>query len=214
MTGSRSPVRLAILDDYQIVIEGVAAMLAPYQERLEVIELDAGKPVVSQVDVVLFDTFAQGQGTDVDVNSVLGDSGGRLVIYSWNLESELVDGALAAGASGYLWKGMSAEEMVEALESVRDGGRVRPPEGVRVEPDSGRWPGQAHGLSARESEILALIAQGLTNDEMTKQVYLTINTIKSYIRTAYRKIGVTRRAQAVAWAIEHGFEPDHVRERR
>jgi DNA-binding CsgD family transcriptional regulator len=62
------------------------------------------------------------------------------------------------------------------------------------------------GLSTREAEILALIATGHSNLEIAERCFLSINTVKSYVRTTYRKIGVQTRAQAVAWAIHHGLE--------
>jgi DNA-binding CsgD family transcriptional regulator len=63
-------------------------------------------------------------------------------------------------------------------------------------------------LSPREAEIIALIARGLTNQEIAERAHVTINSIKSYIRSAYRKIGVERRTQAVLWAMANGFAPD------
>ena len=75
----------------------------------------------------------------------------------------------------------------------------------------GVWPGQSQGLTARESEVLSLITQGLSNQEIADRCYLSINSVKTYIRTAYRKMGVTRRSQAVLWGLAHGFEPDHFR---
>lgn len=63
---------------------------------------------------------------------------------------------------------------------------------------------QAQGLTRRESQVLALIGQGLSNREIAAMLFVTGNTVKSYIRNAYQKIGVVRRAQAVRWAIEHG----------
>ena len=72
-------------------------------------------------------------------------------------------------------------------------------------------PGKEHGLTAREAEIIALITQGLSNQEIAERSYLSINSVKTYIRTAYRKIGVTRRSQAVLWGIKHGFQPDVMR---
>ncbi len=72
-------------------------------------------------------------------------------------------------------------------------------------------PARTHGLTAREAEIIALITQGLSNQEIAERSYLSINSVKTYIRTAYRKIGVERRAQAVLWGIKHGFEPDVLR---
>ena len=68
-------------------------------------------------------------------------------------------------------------------------------------------PDAAEGLSDRESEILALITQGKSNAEVAKITFLSPNTIKSYVRTIYRKIGVSSRTQAVLWGVRHGFVP-------
>ena len=73
------------------------------------------------------------------------------------------------------------------------------------------WPGRGEGLSEREAEILAFITQGLSNADVSARTYLWPNTVKSYIRTLYRKIGVASRTQAVLWGIDHGFAPDHHR---
>ena len=85
------------------------------------------------------------------------------------------------------------------------------PEAPVVDRSLGVWPGREFGLTEREAEVLALITQGLSNQEIAERSYLSINSVKTYIRTAYRKIGVTRRSQAVVWGMKHGFEPDRVR---
>ena len=76
---------------------------------------------------------------------------------------------------------------------------------------TGDWPGRPAGLSSREAEILALITQGLSNDEIAARAFISINSVKSYIRGAYRKINVTSRTQAVLWAVDNGFKPDTLR---
>ena len=73
------------------------------------------------------------------------------------------------------------------------------------------WPGRAEHLTERESEIIALITQGKSNAEVASIVYLSINSVKSHIRSAYRKMGVTNRVEAVLWGVEHGFRPDYHR---
>ena len=73
------------------------------------------------------------------------------------------------------------------------------------------WPGRGEGLSEREAEILALITQGKSNADVARLTYLSPNTVKSYIRTIYRKLGVGSRTQAVLWGVNHGFTPDHHR---
>jgi NarL family two-component system response regulator LiaR len=207
------PIRIAIVNDYEIVVAGVAAMLAPHHERVEIVELDSGLPVLSEVDVILYDTFGQVQGDAVDLEDLLHGSSAKVAIFSWNLQPDLVQKAIDRGASGYLSKGLSADEVIAAIEAVHAGETVVPRESAEsVGPRaSGEWPGREAGLTAREAEVLALITQGLSNQEIALQTYLSINSVKTYIRTAYRKIGVSRRSQAVAWGMRHGFEPDRMR---
>ena len=69
----------------------------------------------------------------------------------------------------------------------------------------GGWPGQDAGLTQREAEMVTLITRGHTNAEIAATTYLSPNSVKSYIRSAYRKMGVERRSQAVAWGIAHGM---------
>ncbi|WP_367650418.1 LuxR C-terminal-related transcriptional regulator [Nocardioides sp. zg-DK7169] len=206
----KRPLRLAIVDDYAVVVAGVAAFLA--DERIDVVETGASTPVVSDVDVVLYDTFAQVQGTGVDLEDFVRDSDAYVVVYSWNLDHKLIQEAIDAGARGYLSKVLTGPQIVAALERVVRGEIVILPgdEESSVEGD-GDWPGRSAGLSPREAEVIALITQGLSNQEIAARVFLSINTVKTYIRTAYQKIGVTRRPQAVLWGMQNGFQPDTLR---
>ena len=214
MSPSR-PVRIAIVNDYEVVVHGLSAMLAPFRDRVEVVEVDVDGHVEHQVDVTLLDTFAQQPITDSHLEEVLGSGrAGRVVVFTWNMQPELVDLALAKGARGYLDKSTHAEQLVDAIERVHDGEIVVSPSfapGVDTEGDpsdtQGDWPGRAHGLSPREAEVVALITQGLTNDDIARRTYLSINSVKTYIRNAYRKVGVSRRSQAVRWGLEHGMLP-------
>jgi two-component system, NarL family, response regulator LiaR len=208
-----APIRVAVVNDYEIVVAGVAAMLAPYYGRVNVVELDTGLPVAQNVDVILYDTFAAVQGDGVDLDDLVQGSDARVVIFSWNLQSELVIAAIDRGAAGYLSKGLAADQIVAAIEAVHRGETVVPPESAESvdEPVNGEWPGREVALSAREAEVLALITQGLSNQEIAERTYLSINSVKTYIRTAYRKIDVSRRSQAVAWGMQHGFQPDRMR---
>lgn len=208
----REPIRVAIVNDYEVVVAGVASMLAPYHDRVAVVELDSRLPVISDVDIVCYDTFGQVQGDAVDLEDLVAGPGVRVVIFSWNVQPELVRRAIDHGAAGYLSKGLSAAEIVDALEAIQRGETVTPTARAGTEGrENGEWPGRQFGLTAREAEVLALITQGLSNQEIAQQTYLSINSVKTYIRTAYRKIGVGRRAQAVAWGMTHGFEPDRLR---
>ncbi len=206
-----SPVRVAIANDYEIVIAGVVGLLAPFEDRVQIVELAANKPIASDVDVVLYDTFGQVQGDGYDLGDLLENADAKVVVFTWNLQPDLIERALAHGARGYLSKGLSGEEIVEALEAIHRGEVVTVPRPVDEEALAGNWPGREFGLTQRESEVLALITQGLTNQEIADRAYISINSVKTYVRTAYRKIGVTRRSQAVSWGIQHGFQPDHSR---
>jgi len=207
------PISGALVDDYDVVLTGLAHMFDRYQDRITVAELDANEPVRDPVDIVLYDTFAQPEADHDNIDVLVAHpSARRVVVYTWNYQAELIDEALHRGASGYLAKTLPARELVSALERIHAGetvvivpaGKARLPAGLD-------WPGRTEHLTNREAEILALITQGKSNAEVAATTFLSMNSVKSYIRSAYRKIGVTSRTQAVLWGIEHGFRPDHNR---
>ena len=190
-------------------------MLEPYQDRVEVIEMDLQVPVAQDVDVTLYDTFSQSQVDAQDIDEVLdNERTGAVVIYTWNMHPDLAAQAISKGCRGYLNKSLTGEELVASLEAIAAGETViseTDPEtevATLIRPDALKWPGAGAGLTAREAEVLALITQGLTNADIATRSYLSINSVKSYIRSAYRKIGVERRSQAVRWGLENGMLPD------
>jgi DNA-binding NarL/FixJ family response regulator len=208
-----APITVALVDDYDVVLIGLAHMFDQYRHRVVVAEIDANEPMSDTVDIVLYDSFAQPEA-DHDEISVLVDNprAGRVVVYTWNFHPDLVESARRKGAHGYLSKTLPARELVDALEAIHAGEVVISPAPGKGRPDVGLdWPGRNEGLSSRESEILALITQGKDNAEVAALTYLSKNSIKTYIRSAYRKIGAKSRTQAVLWGVEHGFKPDHHR---
>jgi two-component system, NarL family, response regulator LiaR len=210
MSGQPAPVRVAVVNDYAIVVAGIAAVLEPFGDRVEVVELDSRLPVVSDVDVVLYDSFGQPQGEAMRLGEIVATDSSRVLVISWNTHPHMVGQALTAGAAGYVAKSITGEGLVEAIERVHRGETVRP----AAEDDGdefGAWPGQDLGLTPREAEVLALICQGLSNQEIAERAYIGANTLKTYIRTLYGKLGVESRVRAVLWGIDHGFRPDRVR---
>lgn len=203
---------MALVDDYELVLAGVARMFEHYRDRIEIVEIDVDMAVTNDVDIALYDTFAQGEADGPDVGVLLDNPhASRVVVYSWVVDQPLVDAALRRGAAGYISKASTAAELVDALERIDAGETVvsRPrSRGSTVGLD---WPGRTEGLSERESEVLALIAQGRSNLEITELMHLSINSVKSHIRNLYRKIQVTTRTQAVLWAVAHGFRVEHHR---
>jgi DNA-binding NarL/FixJ family response regulator len=205
--------RVAIVDDYDVVLAGIARMFDRYADHIVVVELDATEPVVDDVDIALYDSFAQPEADQDEIRALVDNPHARkVVVYTWNFDERLVTSALDKGASGYLSKTLTAAELVAALEAIDGGEQVISPPPPRNRLSVGLdWPGRSEGLSERESEILALITQGKSNAEIAQLVFLSINSIKTYIRSAYRKIGARSRVEAVLWGIEHGFTPDHRR---
>ncbi len=200
-------VRVAIVDDYEVVAAGLHSMLASYSDRVHVVELVSQLPVASRVDVVLLDAFSRERVVG-PVEDVVRESDAKVVVYSWLADPDLIEEALAKGVSGWLSKSLTSEELVGALERVAQGEIVVSEDpGPDAPMTKGSWPGKEHGLSPRESEVLALIAQGLSNQEIADRAYISINSVKTYIRTTYRKIGVQRRTQALLWATRNGFLP-------
>jgi len=198
-----------VLNDFAVVIAGVTAMLAPYRDRVVVVERSTDHTVHDDVDLVLYDTFGVANHTATEVRTILRNGSARLVVFSWATDPRLVQQALEAGAAGFLAKSMSPDQLVAKLEEIRDGVVVTPPPpGEKTVSRGNDWPGAEHGLTPRESEIVALIARGLSNRDIAERTYLSINSVKTYIRTAYRKMGVKTRPQAVLWLVHNGFDPE------
>jgi DNA-binding NarL/FixJ family response regulator len=207
------PITVALVDDYDVVVLGVAKMLDRYRDRVVVAELDSSMPVVDTVDIVLYDSFAQPESDHEEIAVLIANPRAhRVVVYTWNFHPDLVASARKQGAHGYLSKTLPARELVAALEAVHAGETVISDVPPRTRSAPGLdWPGRGEGLSDRESEILALITQGMSNADVARLTYLSPNTVKSYIRTIYRKIGAGSRTQAVLWGVDHGFTPDYHR---
>ena len=207
------PVTVALVDDYDVVLIGVAHLFDEHRERVVVAEIDANAALDDRIDVVLYDSFAQPESDHDEVAALLrSPKCGCVVVYTWNFHPELVEAAIRQGARGYLSKAMPAEDLVSAIERIHRGEVVVTEVSGRVVSAPGLdWPGRAHGLTDRESEILALITQGRSNAEVARLTYLSPNTVKSYIRSIYRKIEAGSRTQAVLWGVAHGFTPDRRR---
>lgn len=195
------PVRVALSNDYEIALVGLAAMLVRYPEQVQIVDITTHPHPAHRPDIILFDTFGRLPDEDGKLRKMVTENDAKVVVYSWDEYPEAA--ASAAGAAGYLSKSLSSAELVARLVAFHDDVHPAPRESVDVTPT---WPGQAHGLSEREAEMLTFIVRGLTNEDIAARAYLSINTVKTYIRTAYRKIGVASRSQAVAWGFRNGFE--------
>lgn len=211
------PVRVCVINDYDVIVHGTAALLAPHGDLVQVVECSVEGLPDAEVDIGLLDCFAlPGDGAEM-IEKVAGHANvGRVAVYSWGDAPELVDAAVAAGASGYFSKGLTGRALAEGLVAVHRGEQiVRVAEG-RVDEDrvdarddtARRWPGHQVGLTERESEVLALITQGQRTAEIATHLYLGVNSVKTHTQNLFRKIGVTSRTEAALWGVDHGFRPD------
>ena len=117
------PVRVALMNDYEVVVAGLQKMLAPYGDRIRVVELDSLLPVHTPVDVLLYDAFGR-ERVSGPVEQVISDTDAKVVIYTWHLDPVLVQEALEKGAVGCLSKTIDALDLVSAIEKVHGGSVV------------------------------------------------------------------------------------------
>ncbi|WP_107766039.1 response regulator transcription factor [Nocardioides terrigena] len=197
--------RVALVDADELVVRGVSAMVEGHGETVRLVDLSS-----SSADVVLFDTVTTEQGQRRVARLLADGRVGKVVVYTWNFQPWLAGDLIRQGASGYLSKALAGPELVAALRAVHHGRVVVAPD-RRTTHDGSAWVGQDEGLTAREAEVLSLIAVGLSNNDVAAQMGLSINSVKSYVRSSYRKIDVDSRSQAVLWALSHGLGPGHER---
>lgn len=213
------PLRVVLVDDHEMVIEGLKAMLAPFRDRVRVVGQVVGADNAINVitglkpDVVLCDVRMQEiSGLDLCKAIRARDPDCRVVLLSVYDDEQYLFQALRVGASGYLLKGISGEELVRQLESARSGSTaIDPGLAARAVDTAARmqrdefWPGARQGLTQRESEILSFAVTGLSNRGIANKLVIGDETVKSHLRSIYRKLGVSDRTGAVAAALREGI---------
>jgi two-component system, NarL family, response regulator LiaR len=203
------PLRIALTNDFELIVAGLAHMLEPFSDRVVVADLPLrGAPVSTPVDLALFDTFGHVSSGHSETLRLLRDPNvGKVAIFTWEFDEAIVRRALEAGVAGYLGKNLGAAELVSAFERIAAGERVvsADPATDRHAPPGRRWPGRDVGLSERESEVLILIAEGLSNVEIAEALHISVNSVKSHVRNGYRKLNVQTRAQAVRAVLDRAM---------
>jgi NarL family two-component system response regulator LiaR len=200
------PLRVALVNECELVRVGVSTMMAEHSDR--VVVLPNRDLAATEADLALIDPFARRGGVVGSAEVARPPGGSRVVVYTWETRSGFVERAMLAGAHGYLSKALPATELVAALEKVHLGERL-----VAVDEPRTRHERRSTievGLTPRETDVIGLIAAGVPNKEISRRLELSMNTVKSHIRTAYRSMGVTSRTQAVLWAVEHGVTATHL----
>ncbi len=165
-------------------------------------------PPEDEPDVVLYDVILMREGDMTELDAWLKETSTTVIAVDRTLRPELGAQARTRGVEWGITLGITDEQLVQVIQEAITG--TLEDSAVAQEWDATEHLGQDSGLSRRESEVLQLVLQGLTNQEIAESMYLSINSVKSYIRSAYRKIDVNSRSQAVIWGMNHGFasEPE------
>jgi DNA-binding NarL/FixJ family response regulator len=200
-----------VVDDHPVVREGLAAILATQPDFEVAGEAGSGAEAVLQAaslapDVVLMDLEMPGvDGVEAIRRLRERDPGVRVVVLTAFDTDERIVAAIRAGAQGYLLKGAPRADIFRAVRVVREGGSLIEPvvaskllRRVREDPDE---------LTAREREVLALLARGLPNRDIAAALFVAERTVKFHVSSILAKLGAANRTQAVARARERGLVP-------
>ena len=214
-----TPIRAVLVDDHEMVLYGLQAMLTHFPQDVTVVATatsttDAEAVVAEhEPDLVLCDVRI-GRGSGIDLVATWHRDRPRLkvVLLTAYEDEHHVFQALRAGAAGYILKRNDAPELVRHLHRVMEGDVVIDPAlAGRVAMSAARinagevWPGADRGLTQRESEVLSLLVDGLSNKAIARQLVISDDTVKTHIRGLYRKLEVSDRGSAVAVALREGL---------
>ena len=222
MTGAPGMIRVLVADDQRVVRDGLA-MLVGLIDGAEVVAAagDGAEAVrlaeAHHPDVILMDLHMP--GTDgITATAQLRERlpAARVLVLTTYADQDAIVPALQAGARGYLTKDASAQEIEAAIRAVHAGQTHLAPAiqerlvaAVISQPPPGPSAGSGHnppgGLTAREAEVLTLLAAGLSNAEIAQRLYLSHATVKTHINRIFAKTGARDRAQAVRYAYQHGL---------
>ncbi len=201
-------VRVAAVNDYEVVVQGLAAMLSQFEQRISVCDaIIIGHPVPVPVDVALYDTFGRVDLDSSGLPELCGQRGvKRVAVYTAPINTEVVAIARRAGATGVLSKTLTAEQLVQAIERVSRGELVVEAGNLPTAPLSNEehrnWPGRDRGLTERESSVAVLLIEGMSNREIGETLFLSVNTVKSHVRRLLEKLDAPNRTKVTAVLLQ------------
>ncbi len=210
--------RILLVDDHEVVRMGLKALLEHHSHFEVVGEAANAKEAVEQVDrlrpdIVLMDIRLPGtSGIEACEEVVRRFPETRVVMLTSYAEDEMLFSAIRAGASGYILKQIGGEDLVRALEAVGRGEALLDPAVTqRVFQEVRRAVKEEEAsafsnLSQQERHVLMLVSEGRTNREIAKSLFLGEGTVRNYVSSILSKLGVSNRAEAAAYAVEHNLK--------
>ena len=205
-----NPIRVLLVDDHMVVRSGLSTVLSVYDDLKLVGEAGDGEEAIRlcerlQPDVVLMDLLMPKMDGVTAIKSIKTHWPKIQIIALTSFkEKEYVEGALKAGANGYLLKDVSAEELINAVRRAVAGQPSLSPEAAQVLIQNVNAPSLSHpNMTGRELEILTLMVEGLSNNEIAERLIVSQSTVKFHVSNILSKLGVTGRTEAVALALKH-----------
>ncbi len=205
-------IRVLVVDDHPIVRQGLVSVLEDETDFAVVGAAEDAETAVAlaaahRPDVVLLDLELPGQDGVAALPRLLAASpGARVLVFTAYDTDERVLGAVRAGASGYLLKGAPTAELARAIRTVHAGGSALEPRvAVRLLAEVRAPHAPEPGLTAREGEVLRLVAEGLPNKAIARRLGITERTVKYHLASLFHKLEADNRAQAVARAAQQGL---------
>ena len=206
-------INVLLVDDHEMVRLGVSSYLS-IQEDIEVIgEAENGKigyekALSLRPDVILMDLVMDEMDGIEATKAILADwPEAKIIIVTSFIDDEKVYPAIEAGAAGYLLKTSTAHEIADAIRATQRGERVLEPEVTKKMMDrlTNRTPILHDDLTNREKEVLLLIAEGKSNQEIADELFITLKTVKTHVSNILSKLEVEDRTQATIYAFKHGL---------
>jgi two-component system response regulator NreC len=207
-------VRVLIVDDHAVVRAGLRMLIDAEHDMETVGEAGNVRDAVfearsSKPDLVLMDVVMPGESGITGIPKLLHEQAAiKVLVLSMQDDPRYVREAFAAGASGYVLKEAADAEVVQAIREVARGGRyVHPELGARMIEAEAEAERRAEGdpLSEREHEVLRLLARGYTNQEIAKQLYISVRTAETHRAHVMQKLRLASRAELVSYAIANGL---------
>jgi NarL family two-component system response regulator LiaR len=211
MTEDRQ-IRIMLVDDHAVVRSGLGAFLMAFDDLELVAEASSGEEAVrlceeARPDVVMMDLVMPGMDGAAATKAIRDKCPHIQVIALTSFkEEELVEGALQAGAIGYLLKNVSADELADAIRAAYAGRPTLAPEAAQALIQSARKPrALGYDLTERELEVLALMVEGLSNPEIAERLVVSRSTVKFHVSNVLSKLGAASRTEAVSLALKHSL---------
>jgi NarL family two-component system response regulator LiaR len=203
------PIRVMLVDDHAVVRSGLSAFLMVYPDLELVGEAESGEEAVAraallQPDVILMDLMMPGMDGVAATRAIRQKYPNiQIVALTSYKEDNLVQGALQAGAIGYLLKNVSATELVSAIRSAHAKRMTLSSEAAQALVQSTSQPVPASDdLTERERDVLRLMVEGLSNAEIAERLVVSPSTVKFHIANIFSKLGVDNRVSAVSLALQ------------